>query len=144
MIVASPARVTLRSIAKTIDSAVELALIQKRNLLVAKDLDDTPFLYERPKYGVSNRNSTALSVIDDAEPVSDVQWQELINAARTGTLAEANALLRQIMVTYAGVRFSGNLVKISEALGVARSSLYRAKIHESVSSANTATNSSLL
>lgn len=49
MIVASPVRVTMRSIAKTVDSAVELALIQKRNMLVAKDLDDSTFLYENPK-----------------------------------------------------------------------------------------------
>jgi DNA-binding NtrC family response regulator len=134
LITASPLRVTMRSLVSTIEHAFETALYNRRTLLTDTDLEPAPFLYERDKGTTSSVPSagarTDFSFVGESEPVSIEHWKDLHHAAQNGSVAEATALLRQMMITYANVKYSGNKVKIADALGVGRSTLYRPGMRE--------------
>jgi DNA-binding NtrC family response regulator len=142
----SPLRVTMRSLVNTIEHALEQALQKRRTLLTPSDLENAPFLYERTRSGAattrdsdfnSAQASNQFAFVKESEAVSVEQWRELHHAAQNCSLAEATALLRQMMVSYASVRFNGNKVKICDALRVGRATLYRPSMREySASQAN--------
>ena len=124
-IIASPTRVTFRSLARTIDGAVENARNRRRTLLMPDDLLDAPFLYENTSSARRDSDRDDFSFIDGSDPLSPEQWRELAETIRSGTFPQAEALLINMMLTCANIRFNNNKAKIAEALGLSRSTLYR-------------------
>jgi DNA-binding NtrC family response regulator len=122
---ASPHRVTFRSLSHTIEAACDIGLCQRRSIVLPDDLQDMPFLYEQVQPAFSNDNQNAFSFVDSSDPVSPEQWKEFFHTIRSGTFAQAESQLMNMMLTYAGIRFNNNKARIADALGLSRATLYR-------------------
>lgn len=139
LVLSSPLRVSMRSLVHTVEFALEKALHNRRTLLTPTDLENVPFLYERTRATESSvansetgaaANLSKFPFVKEMEPVTQEQWRELHYAAQNCSVADATTLLRQIMISYASVRYNGNRVKMAEALGVGRATLYRPSMRE--------------
>jgi DNA-binding NtrC family response regulator len=116
-------RVTLRSLMKTVDEAIERAGDDGRTAVVASDLGNFEFLFEDKERKVSGRTEVLELEYDDEIGIGP--WLELYQAARNSSFDQANRILRQMMVDYAMIKFEGNKTKVAAQLDIARQHLYK-------------------
>lgn len=116
-------RITLRSLMRTVDEAIERAGEDGRTTVVASDLGNLEYLFEAQERKASNQNQTLTLEYDDEIGIGP--WQDLYQAVRNSSFEQATHLLRQMMVDYAMIKFEGNKTKVAAQLDIARQHLYK-------------------
>lgn len=120
---ASCTQVTLRSLSHAIELACGRAASEGRELELVSDFESFEDLYD-PNVGIVPKDLRQLLLASD-DQVGITPWLQLYEIARSGNMAEAEELLRKMMVEYALIRYKGNKTKMANQLGVARQHLYK-------------------
>lgn len=120
---ASCTQVTLRSLSHAIELACGRAASEGRDLVLVSDFESFEDLYD-PNVGIVPKDLRQLLLASD-DQVGITPWLQLYEIARSGNMAEAEELLRKMMVEYALIRYKGNKTKMANQLGVARQHLYK-------------------
>lgn len=128
----APNRVTLRSLVKTIESAIDRAREDSRVLVTESDLVDLAFIYEVDAEQVAPFQGETFSLPSD-DKIGVAAWKEIYFAARNGTMEEATALLKKVMIDYAMITYDNNKTRVAKQLGISRQHLYKPVMKELVS-----------
>ncbi len=120
---ASSIQVTLRSLSNAIEMACGRAASEGREFVLVSDFGSFEHLYDQNLGIVPKDLRQLVLAIDDK--VGITPWRQLYEIARSGNMADAEELLRKMMVEYAMIRYRGNKTKIATQLGVARQHLYK-------------------
>jgi DNA-binding NtrC family response regulator len=120
----SPYRVTLRSVIKTVDSAIANARNDARSLVTEMDLDDLPLLYE-VESTANHTPAAGMFSIENDDPIGAAAWRDLYFAIRNGTLEESEQLVKKMMIDYAMLKHDGNKSNVAKQLRISRQHLYK-------------------
>ena len=117
------AQVTLRSLSNAIYAATRHAAKEGRVVIQKSDFEDFENLYDPQIRMHSSDQMQFILAYDDRVGINP--WIQLYDIARTGSLTDAQDLLRKMMIEYAMLMYSGNKTKVASQLGVARQHLYK-------------------
>jgi DNA-binding NtrC family response regulator len=116
-------RVTLRSLVRCIEAACQRAADDGRQIAFVSDLENFEVLYDSDLRVPQKQSRHFDLAIDD--DIGIEPWKQLYEIGRNGTVAEAEELLRKIMIDYAMIRHEGNKTQMAAQLGISRQHLYK-------------------
>ncbi len=120
--------VTLRSLVLAIETATNRAADEGRQAILRSDFGAFEDLYDT-NVSLTPKDMRELVLASD-DKIGVAPWRQLYEVIRTGSFADAEDVVRKMMVEYATIRYRGNKTKVAAQLGVARQHLYKPALRE--------------